>query len=159
MLYALVLNVLSVLDVCCSKIFLCCKCFHVSSVKWDGQSHTEHIRKRGANAIRSRRRRPLPRRGKRSGSMESLCVSGWCRKARHSGDVGVGNGDARDTGCRRGRPFERLGASILSGTEYWGTQRGANNHQTLMLPNRQEHNYTSCPNDRRLTPPRPTPEG
>ena len=34
---------------------------------------------------------------------------------------------------------------VLSGTEYWGTQRGANNHQTLMLPNRQERNYTSCP--------------
>ena len=28
---------------------------------------------------------------------------------------------------------------LLSGTKYWGTQRGgANNHQTLMLPNRQE---------------------
>ena len=49
---------------------------------------------------------------------------------------------------------------LLSGTKYWGTQRGgANNHQTLMLPNRQEHNYTSCTNDRRLAPPHPTPEG
>ena len=35
---------------------------------------------------------------------------------------------------------------LLSGTENWGTQRGgANSHKTLMLPNRQEHNYTSCP--------------
>ena len=34
----------------------------------------------------------------------------------------------------------------LSGTESWGTQRGgANNYQTVMLPNRQERNYTSCP--------------
>jgi hypothetical protein len=39
-------------------------------------------------------------------------VSEWCWKARHPGDAGTGNRDARDTGCRRGRPFGRLGASI-----------------------------------------------
>ena len=42
---------------------------------------------------------------------------------------------------------------LLPGTKYWGTQRGgANNHQTLMLLNRQERDYTSCPNDRGITP-------
>ena len=68
---------------------------------------------------------------------------------------------------------------LLSGTKYWGTQRGgANNHQTLMLSNRQERSYTSClttegwlhfarplrassasPDVWGQTPSRPTPEG
>ena len=34
----------------------------------------------------------------------------------------------------------------MLGTEYWDTQSGgANNHQTLMVPNRQERNYTFSP--------------
>ena len=39
----------------------------------------------------------------------------------------------------------RFTRGLLSGTEYWGTQRGgANNHQTLMLLNKQERDYNSC---------------
>jgi len=53
-----------------------------------------------------------------------------------------------------------MGFVSVSGTDYWGTQRGGtNNYQTLMLPNRREHNYTPCPYNRRLAAPRPSPEG
>ena len=47
MLHAFVPNISSVSNEYWGKFFWCCKCFHVSSVEWDGQSHTVHIRRRG----------------------------------------------------------------------------------------------------------------
>ena len=69
----------------------------------------------------------------------------------HSGATPVGCARAHPLASQitlgRFHPNHPGAQGLLSGTDYWGTQRGGtNNHQTLMLPNRQKHSYASCPN-------------